>query len=84
MNVAARAAGLLLLLAVLLPAAIQGAELEQGINQAAIINFPTALNQPTTHMLHTTLELTDIVSVLPCLEKESMLNSVPCGSMVAM
>ncbi|HKI98751.1 MAG TPA: hypothetical protein VKB51_09785 [bacterium] len=60
MNVAARAAGLLLLLAVLLPAAIQGAELEQGINQAAIINFPTALNQPTTHMLHTTLELTDI------------------------
>ena len=35
-------------------------ELEQGVYQAGIINFPTALNQPTTHTIHGSLELTDV------------------------
>jgi hypothetical protein len=60
MKLAACAAGLLVLAASLLPAATPAAELEQGVNQAGVINFPTALNQPTTNTLHTTLEITDI------------------------
>ena len=35
-------------------------ELDHGINTAGIIKYPTALNQPTTHTIHGTLELTDI------------------------
>lgn len=35
-------------------------ELEHGVNTASIIKYPTALNQPTTHTVHGTLELTDI------------------------
>ena len=34
--------------------------LEHGVNTAGIIKYPTALNQPTTHIIHGTLELTDI------------------------
>lgn len=60
MRLAACATGLLLLLAVALPAVAPGAELERGINQANVIEFPTALNQPTTNLFATTVELTDI------------------------
>jgi hypothetical protein len=60
MNAVVRAAGLLLLLLALLPATGRAFELEQGAYQAGIINFPTALNQPTTHTFHGTIELTDI------------------------
>lgn len=35
-------------------------ELEPGINAAGIIKYPTALNQPTSHTFHTTIELTDV------------------------
>jgi hypothetical protein len=60
MKAAACAAGLLLLFTAWLPSAGRCAELEQGVNAAGVINFPTALNQPTTNTLHGTLELTDI------------------------
>lgn len=60
MRVVACIAGLLVLLAAALPAQAPAADLEQGINQAAVISFPTALNQPTTNNLATTVELTDI------------------------
>ena len=48
------------LLLALVPAMAGGFELEEGINAAGIINFPTAINQPTDHTLHGSLELTDI------------------------
>jgi hypothetical protein len=51
---------LALLVALLLPGQALAFELEQGINAAGIIDFPTALNQPTTHTFHATIELTDI------------------------
>ena len=60
MTVVARAAGLLVLLAALWVAATHAAELEHGVNQAGLIDFPTALSQPSTHSLNGTLELTDI------------------------
>ena len=60
MKVVARTAGLIVLLAALPLAAVPAAELEPGVNQAAIIKFPTALNQPTPHMVHLAVELTDI------------------------
>lgn len=37
-----------------------GFELEDGVNTAGVIRFPTAFNQPTTHTIHSTIELTDI------------------------
>lgn len=39
-------------------------ELEEGVNIAGVIRFPTAFNQSTTHTLHTTIELTDIFEPL--------------------
>jgi hypothetical protein len=60
MRLIARVAAPLLLALALLPAGAAAFELEQGVYQAGIINFPTALNQPTTHTIHGTLELTDI------------------------
>lgn len=62
MKAVARTASLLALLVALVPLAGHAAELEQGVNQAGVIDFPTALNQPTTHTLHTTIELTDIAA----------------------
>ncbi len=51
----------LALLAAILPLRSGHAfELEQGINAAGVIDYPTARNQPTTHTLHGTIELTDI------------------------
>lgn len=55
-----------LLCAALLASGLMGAtvaaayELEQGLYAAGVIDFPTALNQPTTHTFHGSLELTDI------------------------
>ena len=60
MTVVARAAGLLVLLAALWVAVAHAAELEHGVNQSGLIDFPTALSQPSTHSLNGTLELTDI------------------------
>ncbi len=60
MKVVARTAGLFVLLAALPLVAVPAAELEPGVNQAAIIKFPTALNQSTTHTVHLAVELTDI------------------------
>lgn len=60
MRLAACTFGLLVLLAALLPGWAPAAELEHGVDQAAVINFPTALNQPTTNTLGTTVELTNI------------------------
>lgn len=63
MNLAARAAWLLVLFALALllrPAGGHAFELEQGVYQAGVIDFPTALNQPTTHTFHGTIELTDV------------------------
>jgi hypothetical protein len=54
------ALALALLLSALWPGAARAFELERGTYAAGIINFPTALNQPTTHTIHGTLELTDI------------------------
>lgn len=60
MNAFARIAALVLLASAVLPRLAPAFELEQGVYQAGVIDFPTALNQPTTHTIHTTLELTDI------------------------
>lgn len=60
MKMAAHAGAVLWLLVALLPTAALAAELEQGVYTAGVINFPTALNQATTHTLHGTIELTDI------------------------
>ena len=60
MKAAVCAAGLLLLSLAILPTTGRAFELEQGVYQAGIINFPTALNQPTTHTFHGTIELTDV------------------------
>lgn len=60
MNAIARFAALVLLASAVLPRLAPAFELEQGVYQAGVIDFPTALNQPTTHTIHTTLELTDV------------------------
>ena len=60
MKVLARVALLALLATALSPSPGSAFELEQGVYQAGVIDFPTALNQPTTHTIHTTLELTDV------------------------
>lgn len=63
MNAAARVTALGLLLigaAAVLPLRGNAFELEQGVYQAGVIDFPTALNQPATHTFHGTIELTDV------------------------
>jgi len=60
MKFVTRTAGLLVLLAAMPLAVGFAAELEPGVNQAGIIKFPTALNQPTTNLTHLSVELTDV------------------------
>ena len=59
MKRAVRIAGWFVLLAAM-PLAVPAAELEPGVNQAGVIKFPTALNQPTTNTAHLAVELTDV------------------------
>ena len=44
----------------LAPRFTQAYELEEGLNAAGLIVFPTALNQPVDHAIHTTVEMTDV------------------------
>lgn len=60
MKAAARIGGVLMALCALVFGQARAFELEEGLYAAGIIDFPTALNQPTTHTFHGTLELTDI------------------------
>ncbi|MDH5752543.1 MAG: hypothetical protein OEZ59_09015 [Deltaproteobacteria bacterium] len=51
---------LALALLVLVPGGVRGYELEQSLNMAGVASFPTAFDQPSTNIIHTSLELTDI------------------------
>ena len=91
MNPVARAICLFLLLALpwlLRPGAAGAFELEQGVYQAGVIDFPTALNQPTTHTFHGTIELTDIAEperrARQAFEKAFQLDSLYAGPITHM
>lgn len=55
------ATGVLLSVAVFTAPHAAAYELEEGVNTAGVISYPTALDQPINHAIHTTIELTDIV-----------------------
>lgn len=50
----------MVVLAAFFPGAGLAFELEQGLYAAGIIKYPTALNQPTTHTFHGSLEIADL------------------------